>query len=76
MCLSIPAKVVEMINPQQAFVEVGGVLKSVQTTLIEDLKVGDYVLIHVGVALSRIDEAEAQYTLGLFEKMKELGYEP
>jgi hydrogenase expression/formation protein HypC len=72
MCLAIPARVVELIDEenQLARVEVGGVRRNVNVGLLDDPKVGDYVLIHVGFALSKVDEREAEETLRL---LRELG---
>lgn len=67
MCLGIPGKVIEMVDPteQLAKVDVGGVQRSISVQLLADtgLHRGDWVLVHVGFALARIDEAEAQATL-------------
>ncbi len=70
MCLAIPARIVSLApDGQTGRAEVGGVGKDVSLALLDDVAVGDYVLIHVGCALSRIDEAEAERTLRLFEEM-------
>jgi hydrogenase expression/formation protein HypC len=69
MCLSVPARVVEVHDRHWATVEVGGTSKRVSIDLVDDVQVGDYVLLHVGFALQRIDEAEARSTLALFEEM-------
>lgn len=76
MCLGIPGRVVEIIDEERelAKVEVAGVRRVVSIALLtgdERPAVGDYVLIHVGFALSRIDEAEAQATLRLLEGQAE-----
>jgi hydrogenase expression/formation protein HypC len=66
MCLGIPGQVIELLEPagQLAKVQVGGVHRDVNTALIEGgVAVGDWVLIHVGFALSVIDEAYAQEVL-------------
>ncbi|OFX10796.1 MAG: hydrogenase assembly protein HupF [Alphaproteobacteria bacterium RIFOXYD12_FULL_60_8] len=72
MCLAVPAKVIE-IAPDGASgrVEVGGVVKPVSFALLDHVTLGDYVLIHVGFALSRIDPEEAKKTLALFAQMAE-----
>ena len=72
MCLAIPGQIVEMTDPglRLATVEVAGVRRTVNLGLIaEDSGPGDWVLIHVGFALSRIDETEALATLRLLEEM-------
>lgn len=67
MCLALPAKI-ESIDAaaDTAVVRLGGVGKQVSLALLEGLQVGDYVLIHVGFALSRLSEPEALRTLALF----------
>jgi hydrogenase expression/formation protein HypC len=72
MCLAIPGKIVEMVDEENSIakVDVGGVKRNVNIGMLDDTQVGDYVLIHVGFAMSRVDEAEAEETLRL---LKELG---
>ena len=65
MCLAIPAKVVEIAEGDQAIVDLGGVRKDVSLALLEDVQVGDYVIVHVGYALTRLDPEEAEKTLAL-----------
>jgi len=65
MCLAIPARVIELRGPDQALVELDGVRRLVSRELIERVEVGDYLIVHVGYALSRLDEAEARRTLEL-----------
>ncbi|MHB2024369.1 MAG: HypC/HybG/HupF family hydrogenase formation chaperone [Mycobacteriales bacterium] len=69
MCLGIPGEVVEFSTerPDLATVEVAGVRRSVNIGLLDGLKTGDWVLVHVGFAMSHIDEAEAAQTLALLE---------
>jgi len=66
MCLAIPVQVTELLPDDMAKVCLDGVTKVVSTALVEDLKVGDYVVLHVGYALSKIDPEEAARTLELF----------
>jgi len=73
MCLAIPAKVVEIAAGDQAIVELGGVKKDISLALVEDVQVGDYVIVHVGYALTRLDPEEAAKTLAL---MAEAGLSP
>lgn len=68
MCLAIPA-LVKSIDGQLAEVDVGGVSRQVSIWLTPQVKVGDYVLLHTGYAISIIDEAEAKETLKLLEQM-------
>ncbi len=76
MCLSIPGKVVSIdeTNPELKMgkVDFAGVKKEVCLQWLDDVKVGDYVLVHVGFALNKIDEQEAASTIELFKEMSEL----
>jgi hydrogenase expression/formation protein HypC len=65
MCLAIPVRVVEILPDEMAKVSLDGVVKTVSTALVEDLAVGDYVVLHVGYALAKIDPEEAERTLEL-----------
>ncbi len=65
MCLAIPARVVEIHENDIAIVDLGGVRKDVSLALVEDVNVGDYVIVHVGYALTRLDPEEAAKTLAL-----------
>lgn len=73
MCLAIPAQIVEWVDPEVsvAKAEISGVRRDVSLALCPEADVGDWVLIHVGFALSRIDEDEARATLRLLEQMGE-----
>ena len=67
MCLALPARVKEIDTASDsAIVGLGEVSKQVSLALVEGVSVGDYVLIHVGYALNKISEEEAQRTLELF----------
>jgi hydrogenase expression/formation protein HypC len=65
MCLAIPALVHELLPDGMAKVGLDGVLKEISTALVPNVAVGDYVVVHVGYALTRIDAAEAERTLAL-----------
>jgi hydrogenase expression/formation protein HypC len=69
MCLAIPAKVVEKLENDQALVEVGGVRNRVSLMLVEDVAVGDYVIVHVGFAIARLNAEEAAKSLALFSEI-------
>jgi hydrogenase expression/formation protein HypC len=74
MCLALPVRVVEIgTGPAGdcAVVDLGGVKKEVSLALLDDVKVGDYVILHVGYALSKLDPEEAVRTLALFSEMNE-----
>ena len=72
MCLAIPGKIVEIVDVANnlAKIEIGGVRRLVNIGMLDDVALGDYVLIHVGFAMSKIDEKEAHETL---EILRELG---
>ncbi|HZS00730.1 MAG TPA: HypC/HybG/HupF family hydrogenase formation chaperone [Chloroflexota bacterium] len=69
MCLSVPARVLAVHDAQWATVDVGGTSKRIAIDLVEGVQAGDYVLLHVGFALQKIDEAEAESLLALFDEM-------
>jgi hydrogenase expression/formation protein HypC len=73
MCLAIPGRVVQIVDEQAllAKVDVSGVVRNVNVGLLEDVRPDDWVLIHVGFALSKVDEEEAQATLALLAQMGE-----
>lgn len=66
MCLSIPAEIIEIKN-KTAKVSVGGVIYNSSLDLIDNVKVGDYVLLHAGFAIEKIDKKEAQNTLKMIK---------
>lgn len=70
MCLAIPAKIIEIINDDTAIVDFGGVRREIKTTLIEEeLKINDYVLVHIGFAMTKVEEEEALETLRLLAEI-------
>ena len=70
MCLSIPGKVIS-IEGDIAKASVGGVIIKAGLHMVDDVKVGDYILIHTGFALQKISDEEAQETLKLIKEMKD-----
>ena len=73
MCLGIPAQIVEFVADDEiAKVEISGVRRNVSVALCPEAGVGDWVLVHVGFALARIDEDEARETLALLQRGAEL----
>ena len=75
MCLAIPGKVLEIekeVSPVMGNVSFGGVRKRVCLEWVPEVRVGDYVIVHVGFALSTLDEAEALETLKMLKEMGEL----
>ena len=71
MCLAIPAQV-KSIHNHEAEVEIGGVTYKASIWLTPEAKVGDYVLLHTGYAISVVDEVEAQETLKMLKEMEEI----
>ncbi|MBN1413941.1 MAG: HypC/HybG/HupF family hydrogenase formation chaperone [Bacteroidales bacterium] len=74
MCLSIPAKVIS-VDGNSARVSVGGMLVNIGMHLVDDVHVGDYVLVHTGFALQKISEEEALETIELIRQLEKAGEE-
>jgi hydrogenase expression/formation protein HypC len=72
MCLSVPAKVVS-VKGVSAKVSVGGTLVDIALHLVDDIKPGDYVLVHTGFALQKVSEEEALETIELIRQMDTYG---
>lgn len=77
MCLSIPGKLIEITSQLDETFRVGkvsfdGIIKEVSLTLVPEANIGDYVLVHVGAAISTIDEEEAKKTFDLLKQLDEL----
>ena len=77
MCLSVPGKLIEISSQLDEVFRVGkvsfdGIIKEVSLTLVPEAIVGDYVLIHVGAAISIVDEDEAKKTFELLKQLDEL----
>jgi hydrogenase expression/formation protein HypC len=75
MCLAIPGKVVEAFDQggmRMARVQFGGIIREACLEYVPDTKVGEYVLVHVGFAISKVDEEEAQRTYQILEEMDQL----
>lgn len=73
MCLAIPAQVTSVLADGMAKVSLDGVTKTISVALLDEVAVGDYVVLHVGYALARIDAEEAERTLAL---LAEAGVRP
>ena len=69
MCLAIPACVEQLVAGDSAIVNLGGVRKEISLALVEGVAVGDYVIVHVGFALQKLDPEEAAQTLALFAEI-------
>ena len=65
MCLAIPVRVVELVGDDEAIVDLDGIRKQISLALVDGVTVGDYVILHVGYALSKLDPEEAARTLAL-----------
>jgi hydrogenase expression/formation protein HypC len=63
MCLAIPVRITELLAGDRALASAGGIVREIDVALVDDLQVGDYVILHVGYALSKLNEIEAQKTL-------------
>ncbi len=72
MCLAVPAEIVELMEEGLALVELGGVRKQVSLMLVDDVKVGDFVLVHAGFAIEKVDAEEARRTLEILEEYAHL----
>jgi hydrogenase expression/formation protein HypC len=71
MCLAIPMKLIK-VNGERGLVEIGNVQREVGLQLMEDAKVGDYLIVHAGFAIQKLDEKDALETLALFREMENL----
>lgn len=69
MCLAIPARVTELLGAERARIELSGVQKEISIALVDDVAVGDYVIVHVGYAIGKLDPEEAAKTLAIFAAM-------
>lgn len=68
MCLAVPAKVIK-IDGELAEVELGGLIRKASIMLVPDVRVGDYVLLHAGFAIQKLDEKEAEETIHLLNEV-------
>ncbi len=76
MCLAFPVKVIQVglgAARDAAMVELDGLQKEISVALLDDVQVGDYVILHAGYALSRLDPVEADRTLALFSQINDFG---
>jgi len=77
MCLAIPGKIISIESKQEDVfrngkVSFGGIIKEVNLSMVPDVKIGDYVLVHVGVVISKVDEEEAMHIFEYLEQMGEM----
>lgn len=73
MCHAVPARVVAVLPDEMATVELSGARQTVSTVLVGEVEEGEYLLVHVGYALGRIDEAEAAGTLAALDRIGAAG---
>jgi len=72
MCLAVPVRIEALIDEERAMADIGGVRKEINIALVEDVAVGDYVILHVGYALNKLDPEEAARTLALFGELEQM----
>lgn len=70
MCLAIPVQITKLLPDERAIANIGGVEKEISLSLIDSVSEGDYVILHVGYALVKLNEEEAKKTLALFAQMQ------
>ena len=75
MCLAIPVRVVQLLDETTAVVDLDGIRKEISLALVDGVQVGDYVILHVGYALSKIRPEEAEKTLALLREAGALAEE-
>ena len=69
MCLAVPAEVTEILDNDLATIDVGGAKARISVQLVDDVSVGDFVLVHAGFAIEKIDQVEAAKTMQLLEEL-------
>lgn len=69
MCLAVPMRIVELLPEEQGIVEFDGVRQPVRLSLLDRPSVGEYVIVHAGYAIERLDEAEAQARIEVFAEL-------
>ena len=69
MCLAVPVRVVALLDDQWVEAEVGGIHTLVSIALIDDVSLGDYLIVHAGFAITRLDVEEAEKSLALFDEI-------
>jgi len=69
MCLAVPVRVVAVLGGQWVETEVGGIRSRVSSALIDEVAVGDFLIVHAGFAITRLDVEEAEKSLALFDEI-------
>ena len=72
MCLAVPALVTELLPDSMAKISLDGVSMTISVALVKNVAVGDYVIVHVGYALSKVDPDEARRTLDLLDEARDM----
>lgn len=72
MCIAFPMRVVELIDNKYAICEYEGIRKKVRIDLLKDVNIGDYVLIHVGFAIQKINVEDAQKTIKVYKEIQNI----
>lgn len=72
MCLALPMKIVELADKTRGIVDLDGIRYEANLSLLDDPRVGQYVIVHAGFAIETLDKEEAEVRLALFEKMADL----
>jgi hydrogenase expression/formation protein HypC len=72
MCLAIPGKIEKILKDKQAIADFMGVKKQVAIDLLEDVKTGDFIIVHAGFAISKLSEKDANETIGYFKQIAEI----
>lgn len=71
MCLAVPAEVIEILDNDLVTIDVGGAKSRINVSLVDGVSVGDFVLVHAGFAIEKVDETEARRTMELFEQLEQ-----
>ena len=71
MCLAIPMRVIE-IKGQEAIAEIGGIKRKANIQLVENVKVGDYLIVHAGFGIEKLNEEDAKETIAMFQEMERI----
>lgn len=71
MCLAVPAQIVELFEDDVALADTGGIRSHISIALLDNVRPGDYVIVHVGHAINKLDAEEAEKTLALFAELAE-----
>jgi hydrogenase expression/formation protein HypC len=69
MCLAVPVRVVALLDDQWAQIEIGGICGRISIAMIDAVAPGDYLIVHAGFAIARLDVEEAEKTLALFDEI-------